>query len=93
MLKLENVQFYQVKSGQGIEEIALAFSVSPWLLAKENRLTREPFAGQILKIPQEKGNLYIVREGDTKVLLCGSAENYAKKNGTDAFYLGMRVRI
>ena len=74
-------------------EIADCFSVSEYLLAKENGLTQAPFAGQILRIPSERGNAYTVREGDTKALLCGSEENYVRKNGTDIFYIGMRVRI
>ena len=73
--------------------IAQYFSVSEYLLAKENGLTQAPFAGQILRIPSERGNAYTVREGDTKALLCGSEENYVRKNGTDIFYIGMRVRI
>ena len=67
--------------------------MSEWLLVKENGLTAPPKAGQILLIPKETGNRYIVREGDTKELLCGSEENYSRKNGTDVFYIGMRVII
>ena len=65
--------------------------MSEWLLAKENDLTEEPNVGRILKIPKESGNAYIVQAGDTKALLCGSEENYRRKNGTDIFYIGMRV--
>lgn len=76
-----------------MEEIAGVFSVSAWLLVKENGLTEQPFAGQILRIPSEVGNEYTVQAGDTKALLCGSEEEYRRKNGTDVFYIGMRVRI
>ena len=76
-----------------MEEIADYFSVSERLLAQKNGLTKAPFAGQILTIPTERGNAYTVQEGDTKALLCGSEENFYRKNGTDAFYIGMRVRI
>ncbi len=93
MLKTQRQQFYQVKKGQSLEEIAKYFSVSEWLIVKENGLTVPIFVGQILKIPSERGDRYEVRAGDTKELLCGSAENYAKKNGTDVFYIGMRVII
>ena len=93
MLKLKRTKFYTVKIGQSVEEIASAFSVSVWLLVKENGLTEQPFAGQILSIPDEVGNEYTVQAGDTKALLCGSEENYERKNGTDAFYIGMRVRV
>ena len=93
MLKTERVQFYKVKSGQTVQDIAEYFSVSPFLLAKRNALKEEPCAGVILEIPAERGNFYVVREGDKKELLCGSEENYAKKNGTDVFYIGMRIII
>ncbi len=93
MLKIKRAKFYKVKKGQSLEEIAAAFSVSAWLLVKENGLTTQPFAGQILRIPDEVGNEYTVQAGDTKTLLCGSNEKYAQKNGTDIFYIGMKIRI
>lgn len=91
MLKTEQRQFYQVKKGQTLREIADYFSVSEFLLVKINRLTSPPAAGQILRIPEEKGNAYTVQAGDTKALLCGNEENYRAHNGTDVFYIGMRV--
>ena len=93
MLKTEKCKYYKVKSGQTLREVAEYFSVSEYLLAKENDLHSPIFAGQILRIPSEAGNAYIVREGDTKALLCGSEENYFRKNGTEVFYIGMRVII
>ncbi len=91
MLKTEFVKYYQAREGQTLEEIAKYFSVSPYLLAAENKLTEGVRGGQVLVLPSERGNLYTVREGDTKVLLCGSEENFRRKNGTDIFYIGMRV--
>ncbi len=93
MLKTETRKYYQVKRGQSLGEIAEYFSVSPYLLARENGLQSPPEAGRILQIPTLKGNLYTVREGDTKELLCGSAERYERLNGTKLFYIGMRVII
>ena len=93
MLKAENKRYYKVEKGQSLREIASNFSVSEYLLVKENGLMKPPFAGQILRIPKERGNAYTVREGDTKELLCGSKENYFRKNGTDIFYVGMKIRI
>ena len=93
MLKIVRAKFYKVKAGQRVEEIATAFGVSPWLLVKENGLKEQPFAGQILRIPAEIGNEYTVQAGDSKALLCGGEKNYRRKNGTDIFYIGMRVRI
>lgn len=91
MLQVKRLQFHVVKEGQTLENIAKTYSVSPRALARENGLKEPPFAGQILRIPKECGNAYTVREGDTKELLCGSAENFARKNGGEAFYIGMRV--
>ena len=91
MLKAVDCKYYKVKQGQTAEKIAEYFRISPRVLARENGLTGEPFAGQILIIPNLKGNAYTVREGDTKELLCGSAEGFERKNGTDVFYIGMRV--
>ena len=91
MLKRVDWQLYQVKSGQSLQEIAEYFSVAERLLARENGLSAPPYAGQILRIPKERGNAYIVQAGDTKALLCGGEENYQRKNGTDIFYIGMRV--
>lgn len=91
MLKFQSSTLYRVKEGQTLKEIAEAFSVSAFLLVKINGLTSEPFVGQILEIPKERGHAYFVKAGDTKALLCGSEENFLRKNGTDVFYIGMRV--
>lgn len=91
MLKTERAKFHIVKEGQTLQEIAAYFSVSPWLLAEENGLNAPPHVGQVLKIPQEKGNAYVVRAGDKKALLCGCDENFRRRNGTEVFYIGMRV--
>ena len=75
------MKYYQVKEGQTLRDIAEFFSVAEGLLIKENCLQKEVKTGQILRIPSECGNAYIVRAGDTKELLCGSEENYRRKNG------------
>ena len=90
-LQLKTPVFYQVKKGQTIREIAVAFCVAERALVKVNDLKSEPYTGQILQIPKTSGNAYTVFVGDTKTLLCGSDENYEKKNGTSVLYLGMRV--
>ena len=91
MLKTVQRQYYKVKEGQTLREVADYFCVAERLLVKENSLMGELFAGQILKIPAQKGNMYTVREGDTKELLCGSAKAFEEKNGTTDFYIGMKV--
>lgn len=91
MLRVEKRKFYRVQAGQTLKDIACFFGVSEFLLAKCNHLNAPPFAGQILFIPNERGNAYVVKAGDSKALLCGSEENFQRKNGTDFLYLGMRV--
>ncbi len=83
--------FYRVKSGQTLSCIARAFCVPVCLLARENNLSREPCAGQILKIPRNCGNEYRVKGGESRTLLCGSAENFYGRNGTHALYPSQRV--
>jgi len=90
-LQLKTPDFYKVKRGQTLREIARAFCVSERALVKLNDLKCEPYDGQILRLPKTKGNAYTAREGDSKTLLCGNDETYEKKNGTNALYLGMRV--
>ena len=91
MLNVERRKMHIVRQGQTVESIARYYSVSAYLLVQENGLKEEPFEGQCLKIPDKVGNAYTVCEGDTKALLCGSEEGYREKNGTDVFYIGMRV--
>jgi hypothetical protein len=90
MLEIKIPRFYKVKSSQTLAQIARTFCVSEYALVKVNGLKQPPAEGELIEIPQERGNLYTVREGDTKTLLCGSDENYEKKNGA-ALYLGMRA--
>lgn len=78
--------FYRVKKGQTLGSVAAAFGVPPRLLAERNGLTDEVREGQILKIPEAGRNLYRVRGGESKTLLCGSPENFYERNGTNCFY-------
>ena len=91
MLKLRNVEYYKVKKGQTIYDIAEAFCVAERNIVRLNELKEPLFEGQMIKLPKERGNRYTIRAGDSKELLCGSEENYARKNGTDVFYIGMRI--
>lgn len=93
MLQFQSRKYYKVKEGQTLREVAQAFSVAEGRLVELNGIKEELFTGQILQIPPEQGNVYYIQEGDSKQLLCGSEENYRKKNGTDVFYIGMRVII
>lgn len=92
MLRLEIRKIYVVKAGQSLWDIAETLGTSAFLLSQTNGLTEEPFAGQVLSVPSLRGNLYTVTANDTKTLLCGSVENYEKKNGK-AMYLGGRALL
>ena len=91
MLSVEKRKFHIVNQGQTVENIAEFYSVSAYLLVQENALCSQPFVGQILTIPNQAGHAYFVKAGDSKALLCGEGEAYSNKNGTDIFYIGMRV--
>jgi hypothetical protein len=93
MLKLERKKFHKVTVGQTLEEISEVYKIPARLLVKANGLKDEPYAGQILYLPPTDGNFYTAQAGDTKALLCGSSENYEKKNGTRLLYPGMKVWI
>lgn len=90
MLKLRKPVYYQVKKGQTVREIACAFCVGERILVQENCLSEEVYEGQILRLPSAGGNLYTAKAGEDETLLCGSVENYRKKNG-GALYPGKRV--
>ncbi len=90
-LSLGRPAYYRVKRGQTIASVAKTYALPPRLLAAENSLDGELFEGQVLRIPPPCGNLYVVRGGESKTLLCGSPENFEKKNGTACFYIGQTV--
>ncbi len=83
--------FYRVKNGQTLLGIAEAFRVPLCRLARDNGLAGEPSAGQILTIPQDCGNEYRVKGGESRTLLCGSPETFRARNGTSALYPTQRV--
>ena len=92
-LSLERPQFYRVKKGQTLEGVAEAFGMPPSLLIARNSLSAPPEAGQVLLIPSERGNLYTVRGGESKTLLCGSPERYEERNGTPHFHIGQTIYL
>ena len=81
---------YRVKRGQKLAAIARAFNVPPRLLAAENGLSEEPPAGVVLRIPSA-GDLYTVRGGESKTLLCGSKERYEGRNRTACLYPAQQI--
>ena len=93
MLKIKIPNVYKVKDGQTLFDVACAFSVAEGKLVEINSLTQELYVGQLLKIPVQRGHAYVVQEGDTPVLLCGSEERFREMNGVGGFYIGMRVII
>ncbi|MBQ9117716.1 MAG: hypothetical protein IJY11_00745 [Clostridia bacterium] len=89
MLKVLQKKYHKVLAGQTLRQISAVFCVSEYALVRENRLTAEVRAGQILKIP-DGGNLYTAQAGDDKITLCGSVRAYEEKNGS-YLYPGKKV--
>ena len=85
-LEFSAPEYYRLKKGQSLSDVANALRIPPRLLASFNGLEEEPREGRVLRIPKQNGNLYIVKGGESKTLLCGSPECYRQKNGTEAFY-------
>lgn len=85
-LLLKDSRIYRVKRGQTLADLEKAFSCPARLIAATNGLTEEVGEGEVVFIPEADGNLYTVRGGESKTLLSGSEENYAKKNGTQCLY-------
>ena len=83
---------YRVKEGQTLLEISAAFGVPPRLIAAVNALEGEPEAGRALLIPAA-GNLYTVRGGESKSLLCGSPARFFERNKTHCLYPGQTVLL
>ena len=92
-LLLKESEFYRVKRGQTLKDVAKAFSCPERLLASLNNLTEEVTEGEILLIPDTEGNLYTVRGGESKTLLSGSGEQFFEKNRTNCLYPTQKVLI
>lgn len=90
-LLLKECGYYRVKRGQTLSEIARVFLLPARVLAFANGLTEEVHAGQVLKIPARAGNLYRVRGGESKTLLCGSPESFERKNATACLYPAQEI--
>ena len=84
---------YRVKRGQTLEGIARAFRLPPRVLAAYNELKNDPQEGQVLRLPQETGDLYLVRGGESKSLLCGSPARFFGKNRTNCLFPGQTVLL
>lgn len=71
-------EYYRIKEGQTLYDVAEVFSVPPTLIIAENKLTRWQ-AGMVIRIP-EAGELTPVFAGETAETLGGEA--FLKRNGT-----------
>ena len=91
MLKFQAYEYYVVKEGQTLQEIARAYHLSCRAIIRENGLQAPPQAGQVLYMPTCFGNFYLAQEGEDKALLCGSERAFEQKNGTPHLYIGMPV--
>lgn len=91
MLKRDTISFYKVQKGEGIEGIARLFSLPPSLLVYENQLSKEVEEGEVLRLPKQSGNLYLVKIGDKKEDFFASEEEFQRKNGTKRWFVGQRI--
>ena len=89
-LTLVFLPLVRVGRGQTLEDIAAAFGTTPRLLAARNALTASPAEGTYLSLPPAE-NVYRVRGGETKTLLCGSPASYFARNATPFLYPGQTV--
>ncbi len=96
-------QFYTVKSGDTLFEIAKMYQVPVDVITRANRLS-DPntiFVGQVLRIPQSSRPLwYMVRYGDTLYTIAKrfftTVDNIVALNSLanpDVIYPGDRIRI
>lgn len=96
-------QFYTVKSGDTLFEIAKMYQVPVDVITRANRLS-DPntiFVGQVLRIPQSSRPLwYMVRYGDTLYTIAKrfftTVDNILALNSLanpDVIYPGDRIRI
>lgn len=96
-------QFYTVKNGDTLFEIARLYQVPVDVITRANRLN-DPntiFVGQVLRIPQSTRPLwYVVRYGDTLYTIAKrfftTVDNIVALNSLanpDVIYPGDRIRI
>ncbi len=90
-LELEQKTYYRLKKGQSLADVAKVYGVPPRVLAALNGLKEEPQEGRVLEIPAERRNLYTVRGGESKAMLCGSDKNFEERNKTKLLYIGQTV--
>ena len=91
MLKIDSVSYYKVKKGEDVHSIAKLFCLPESLLVKANALTKEVEEGEVLKVPDNTGNLYTVKLGDRREAFFESEEAFEKKNGTRIWFVGQRI--
>lgn len=81
MLELKRKKLHKVAQGETLALLAETYRLPIRDIVLENGLTEEIWVGQVLVLPNRKGNLYTAQAGDSKTLLCGSKENYECLNG------------
>lgn len=90
-LVLVEKKYLRVKRGQRIGDIARAYGIPACVLSKENALQGEVYAGQVLSLGIKRHDLYTVKGGESKSLLCGSPERFEALNATKRIYPGQTV--
>ena len=89
--------FYRVGENEGIFSISRRFGVPPTVIVKDNALTCEVSAGDVLFIRNINGRVYAVQPSDTMAELSlrfgVSPEYIAEINGTDYVFYGLTLII
>lgn len=92
-LSLKQTRYYRVKRGQTLALIAETFRIPAPVLARENALTSDVEEGQVIIVPAVRRDVYCVRGGESKTLLCGSAARFSELNATACLYPGQIILL
>ena len=92
-----NSCFHRVCEGETLFDVALKYGTTAHLLAKENGLTGELHAGDMLIVTRKEGRRYIVKEGDTlssiSVINKIPENEILLKNQIDFIYSGLTLLL
>ncbi|MBQ9486163.1 MAG: LysM peptidoglycan-binding domain-containing protein [Clostridia bacterium] len=89
--------FYRVAENDGVLSLAKRFGVSPAAIVKDNALSKEISAGDVLFIRKTEGELYTVKPFDTLEEVAArfgvSPEKLAEYNGVEYLFYGLTIVI
>lgn len=93
-VKSNLIIFHKVKENETIEQIAKIYNINVQLLKYENKID-EVFAGDLLFIPQQNQNIYIVQPTDTLPSIAKklniTVEQLKQKNNCLNIFIGQKL--